>query len=109
MLENDPEGITLAGELLDGVFECGLQMYGIIVCSDKFVSHKFQEKADQLSGDRQALWHTLRLSISHRYNYFYQHSPPSLVKPVAELLDIFIWRVLETATGLPTPGDRRLI
>jgi hypothetical protein len=56
------------------------------------VSHKLQQKAEQiakdvvetadlLSGDRQALWHSLHLSISQRFGYFCQHTPPSLVPP----------------------------
>ena len=68
--DNVPEGITLAGEVLEGAFERGFEIYGIAVGSDKFVSHKLQQKAEQiakdavqtadlLSGDRQALWHSL--------------------------------------------------
>jgi hypothetical protein len=59
------------------------------------VSHKLQQKveqiakdavktADLLSGERQALWHSLRLSISQRFGYFCQHTQPSLVEPIAE-------------------------
>ena len=116
-----PVGLTLAGEILEGEFERGFEIYGIPVGSDKFVQHKLKQKAvaiardavqtaGLLSGDRQALWHSLRLSISHRFDYFCQHTPPSLVEPVAEWLDGVLWSVLETAAGLPIPrgGDAEM-
>ena len=60
------EGLTLAEEVLEGAFERGFEIYGIAVGNDKFVSHKLQQKAEEiargavqtaelLSADRQTL------------------------------------------------------
>ena len=109
-----PPGLTLAGEEVEGVFERGFECYGIAIGTDKYVQQKLQQKAEEvardaeqtanlLAGDRQALWSALRLSISHRFEYFCQLSHPTLVEPVAEWLDTAIWSILETATGLTIP------
>ena len=58
--------------------------------SDQYITHKLQEVADNdanktkevLIGNRQALWTALRLSISQRFGYCMQHTPPSLSEPV---------------------------
>ena len=109
-----PAGLTLAGEVVEGVFKRGFECYGILIGTPVYVKHMLQKKAEEvvrdanqtahlLSVDHQALWSALRLSISHRFEYFCQLSPPSLVEPVAAWLDTEIWRILERATGLNIP------
>ena len=99
-----PAGLTIAGDEVDGIFECGFDCYGIPIGTDKYVIRKLEEKAQEiamdarktvelLATDRQALWTALRLSISQRFHYFCQHSPPSLVEPVAAWLDEELWSV----------------
>ena len=92
--DNTPAGITVAGEVINGQFEPGMDCYGCPIGSDDFVSNMLQCRAEEivkdavksvdlLAGDKQALWSALRLSISNRFGYFCQLVPPSLVEPVA--------------------------
>ena len=95
-----------------------MDCYGCPIGSDNFVRNMLQCRAEEimrdavksvdlLSGDRQALWSALRLSISNRVGYFCQLVPPSLVEPVARWLDSAIWeRVLQPATGLTISKGR---
>ena len=112
--DGTPEGIHLAGENINGVFERGFECYGIPIGTDNYVRHKLRSKADEivtdafktanlLRSDRQALWSALRLSISPRFEYFCQLAPPSLTEPIAKYLDEKLWIVLEAATGLSIP------
>ena len=66
-----PADVELAGEIVQGTFRCGFVCFGCPVCEDKFVSHKLMKVADRivtdmgkavdlLTGDRQAVWTTLR-------------------------------------------------
>ena len=84
-----PEGLTLAGEEVEGNFEHGFLLYGVPVGSDVYCSHKLMEIARRiqedalktaalLSTDRQALWSALRCSINQRFDYWLQLSYPSL-------------------------------
>ena len=110
--------MQLAGKVVDGVFECGFDCYGVPVGTDKFITEELMstareivadaEKATQLlSSNRQALWSALRLSILPRFQYWCQHVQPSLCEPVAAWLDIQLWTVLEAATGLSIPRGHR--
>ena len=113
--DNTPAGLTVAGEVINGQFEPGMDCYGCPIGSDNFVRNMLQCRAEEimrdavksvdlLAGDRQALWSVLRLSISNRFGYFCQLVPPSLVEPVAKWLDSAVWeRVLQPATGLTIP------
>ena len=109
-----PNGLTLAGEEVDGTFEHGFLMYGVPIGSDAYCADQLmkiaerivsdgQKTAELLSGERQSLWSALRCSISQRFDYWLQLSYPSVVKPVAEWLDEQLWKILETATGLSIP------
>ena len=73
--DNTPPGIQLAGKEVDGVFERGIEVYGIPVGTDKYVSNRLEAKVTEiirdarktghlLAEERQALWTTLHLSIS---------------------------------------------
>ena len=116
---NVPVGMALAGEMVDGLFERGFEIYGIPIGTDKYITCKLMQRAEQISKDakqtvtvlntdRQALWSALRLSISNRFDYFCQLSPPSLVEPVAEWLDVALWNVLEAATGFTIPRENNM-
>ena len=109
-----PDGLTLAGEEVDGAFEHGFIMYGVPIGSDAFCHHQLmkiaegivsdgKKTAELLSGERQSLWSALRCSISQRFDYWLQMSYPTVVEPVAEWLDEQLWKILETATGLSIP------
>ena len=109
-----PEGLRLAGEEVDEVFEPGFLMYGVPIGTDKYCTSQLmgiskriardgQETARLLAGERQSLWTALRCSVSHRFDYWLQMSYPTVVEPVAKWLDIQLWSILETATGLSIP------
>lgn len=80
----------------------------------EYVTFKLRNKAEEiigdgestvelLVGDRQSLLTALRLSISQRFSYFLQLSPPSLAEPVAAELDSAIWRMFEAVCGFKVP------
>ena len=109
-----PEGLTLAGEVVDGSFEHGFLMYGVPVGSDRYCTYQLRQIAERIAGDaqqtakllageRQSLWSALRCSISHRFDYWLQMSYPTVVEPVAAWLDTELWRIFESATGLTIP------
>ena len=60
-----------------------------------------------LCNNRHAFWTALRLSISQRFGYLMQHTPPSLCEPVAAYLDNELWRILEAAVGFSIPRGRQ--
>ena len=79
-----PPGITLAGEVVSGVFERGVMVFGVPVGSPAYVTYKLRERAGiitadtrriavVLRSDRQALWSALRLSMTQRFSYQQQH------------------------------------
>ena len=109
-----PPELKCAGVLVDDEFQPGFMCYGIPLGAERYVKHQLQSKAEEiaddavrtmevLSGDRQALWSVLRLSILTRFEYFCQLSPPSLCEPAAEWLDDRLWNVLEAAIGFKVP------
>ena len=109
-----PPGITLGEELVSGVFERGVMVFGVPVGSPAYVTYKLRERAGiitadarriavVLRSDRQALWSALRLSMTQRFGYLQQHVAPSLTEPVARELDAALWGILEAACGLKIP------
>ena len=109
-----PPGLTLAGELVDGEFQRGFICFGIPLGSDAYITHKLEEQAENiindaekarevLGSDYQSLWTALRLSISTRFQYWMQLTPPSLCEPVARGLDNALWSILESACGFKIP------
>ena len=109
-----PHGLTLAGEMVDEEFLRGFICFGIPLGSGAYISHKLQEQAQQiiddaekarevLRTDYQSLWTALRLSISTRFQYWMQLTPPSLCEPVARGLDNALWSILEAACGFQIP------
>ena len=109
-----PAGLTLAGERVEGHFLRGLMCFGIPIGSEAFITRKLQEQAQEiiadaekaremLSSNYQSLWTALRLSISTRFQYWMQLTPPSLCEPVARGLDNALWTILEAACGFKVP------
>ena len=116
--DDTPPEIQLAGCVTGDRFLRGFICYGCPVGEDEYVSVKLKEVADKiledarkttelLQQDKQALWSSLRLSISQRFDYWCQLAPPSLTRPVAEYLDRKLWAVLETALGFSVPRQGR--
>ena len=109
----------MAGVQEGDTFHRGIDVYGVPVGSEEFILNFLRKKKEEiirdaektrelLSGDRQALWTALRLSISQRFSYLQQHVQPSLCSQVAEELDQEIWRIFEAACGFPVPrGNQR--
>ena len=116
--EGTPEGVELAGKIIDGVFEVGFDCYGVPMGTDKFVTSELMVLAKEIAADakkarellsphKQALWSTLRLSTAQRFQFLCQHVHPSLCEPVADWLDTELWRELEETVGFEIPrGDR---
>ena len=101
-----PPGIQLAGEVVGEQFARGFVCYGCPVGEDDYVHAKLMEVADKiledarktievLQQDRQALWSSLRASVSQRFDYWCQLSLPSVTKPVAAYLDQQLWIMLQ--------------
>ena len=116
--ESAPAGVELAGKIVDGVFEVGIDCYGVPVGTNKYVSSELMVTAtdivrdakktrELLSPNKQALWSTLRLSTAQRFQYHCQHVHPTLSEPVADWLDKRLWNELEETVGFDIPlGDR---
>ena len=115
-----PQGVTLAGEEVGGVFRRGFLCFGCPVGEEAYVTHKLMEvvvriledarqTVQVLSRDRQALWSALRASANQRFDYWCQLARPSVVRPVAAYLDAQLWRLLEAAMGLPIPRAGHLL
>ena len=46
-----PDGLTLAGQEVDGVFEHGFTMYGVPIGSDAFCRHQLMQVAEGIVSD----------------------------------------------------------
>ena len=75
MPDGCPDGITLAGKDVDGVFQSGFLCYGVPVGTPQYATSQLWERAqkimkdarktvDVLGGEMQALWASLKWSIS---------------------------------------------
>ena len=116
--QGTPEGVKAAGKILDGTFEVGFDCYGVPMGTDKYIMSELMVSAKKIAVDavkarellscnKQALWSSLRLSISQRFQYLCQHVHPSLCEPIAAWLDTQMWLELEAITGFTIPrGDR---
>ena len=109
-----PDGITLAGEEIEGTFQPGFLCYGVPVGTPEYATSQLFERArkiakdanstvELLGGERQALWASLKWSISQRFDYWCQLSYPTDLQPAAAWLDSQLWRVLEAAVGTHIP------
>ena len=109
-----PADMKRAGRMVNGVFEPGMEVYGIGVGSDAFVSAFLDSKVEEiketvektcrlLEDDLQAKWTFLTSSICHKLSYHLSLQYPSDIQPHAERLDTILWGMLEEATGLHIP------
>ena len=116
--EGTPEGVGIAGKTIDGVLEVGFDCYGVPMGTDKYVKSELMVMASEVAEDakktrellnpnKQALWATLRLSTTQRFQFLCQHVHPSLCEPVAEWLDSQLWRELEATVGFDIPQGYR--
>ena len=88
--EGTPEGVEVAGKVIDGRFEAGFDCYGVPMGTNKYISSELMVKAEKIVADadktkkllasnKQALWSALRLSIVNRFQYLCQHVPQEAV------------------------------
>ena len=115
-----PDGLPLAEEQVGDQFFRGFMCYGVPIGEDRYMSYKLHEVAarlleearqvqDVLGRNRQALWTSLRASIQQRFDYWCTLCRPSLVRPVAALLNSGLWKVLEAAAGCQVPRVGHLL
>ena len=109
-----PQDMPRAGDVINGVFEPGMLIYGCPVGSDTWVKWWLNKKVVELAetkekackilrDDKQALFSLLSLSFSKRLDYHSALVYPSNFAPAAEKFDGIVWSYLEAATGLSIP------
>ena len=109
-----PADLRRAGAEVDGVFEPGMECYGIGIGTDRFVSNYLASKVEEigevarktmdlLENDLQAQWTFLTSSISKKLSYHLSLQYPSDIRPHAVRLDQILWDMLQSATGLQIP------
>jgi hypothetical protein len=112
--DGTPRDLRRAGVEVDGVFQPGMECYGIAVGTDAFVSWYLERKVEEIQGvvektcsllenDLQAQWTFLTASVSQKLSYHQSLQYPSDIRPHAERLDTILWGMLESATGLHIP------
>ena len=93
--EGAPDGVRVAGKVIDDKFEVGFDCYGVPMGASPYrpyIQSELMVRAEEIMEDgrkavhlfrsnRQALWSALRLSISQRFQYVWQLTPPSLWLP----------------------------
>ena len=86
--KSTPPGLVQAGTTVSGKWEPGFICYGVPIGSDVYVSHMLNVKMDEiekeaeqvvtvLEDEKQALWSTLRSSLSHKLDYWLTLCYPS--------------------------------
>ena len=112
--KNTPSGLVQAGVTVKGKWEPGFICYGVPIGSDVYVSHMLNVKMDEiekeaeqvvtvLEDEKQALWSTLRSSLSHKLDYWLTLCYPSHTREVAERMDALQNRILESLVGQQIP------
>ena len=110
-----PQDMPRAGDVINGVFEPGMVIYGCPIGSDTWVKWWMNQKVDELSAtkekacnilkeDKQALFTLLSLSFSKKLDNHSALVYPSNFAPAAERFDHIVWSYLEAATGLSIPA-----
>ena len=113
------QGIVLAGEIVDDVWENGFICYGVPVGSDKYVRSKLNLKVEEVTmgalracqvlgeSEKMTLWQVLRQSISKQFDWWLSLVYPSIVREAARDIDRVIWGVLESVAGshIPRRGE----
>ena len=109
-----PDDIKCAGQVINGKFEPGFDVYGCPVGTDTYVNWWLNHKVDQLQcvksticnvleSDRQALWNILNLSFSKKFDYLAALCYPSTFSEAGTRFDGLVWDFLQKATGLTLP------
>ena len=57
--EGTPDGVELAGKMVDGNFEVGFDCYGVPIGSSKFISSELMEIAEEIVADAVKTWQVL--------------------------------------------------
>ena len=109
-----PNDMNRAGDIINGTFEPGMDVYGIPVGSDAWVRNwlnikvqnlkKLKEKTCAvLENDKQAMYNLLTQSFSHKMDYHASLCYPSDSSESLRNFDELVWSYLESATGLTLP------
>ena len=99
---------------MDGNFQPGFLCYGVPVGTDLYVTHMLEQKVEELAAkaqqsckvlgtERQALWTTLRQSLSQTLDYWMSLVHPTQIEAAANRMDEVLWSVLEVAVGSHIP------
>ena len=99
---------------MHGQFHPGLEVYGVPLGSDNYISSWLYLKllclkesktrtCNLLNSDKQALWSLLSLSFSKKLDFLSALIFPSHFHPAAESFDEVVLEFLECATGLTFP------
>ena len=111
-----PPDLTLAGDMVDGQFKPGLDVYGCPLGSDEWISWHLDTKISELAqsksractvldNDKQALWVLLSLSFSKKLDYLASLVYPSIFHPKAKVFDSLLHSYLQHTTGLLIPEE----
>ena len=111
-------GLTQAGTMVGDTFEAGMVVYGMPVGTDIYVKHMLMQKVDELTErakkscsvlgeERQALWTTLRASLSQTFDYWLMLVHPTQIQEVAQRVDNIFWSVLESSVGCAIPRTKQ--
>ena len=85
-------------------------MYGCCCGTESYVETTLVEKAQRatesclvLGGEKQALWTTLRASLSHTFHCWLKLVHPAQIRAAAKRVDPIFWGVLETSVCSAIP------
>ena len=109
-----PEDLKRAGSMVDGVFQPGMECYGVSIGTDRFVADWINKKVAEiiqvvdktcglLENDLQAKWTLLTSSVSQKLSYSLGLQYPSDIQAAAAHLDTALWGMMEKSTGLHIP------
>ena len=107
-------GLKQVGVMVGDTFQPGIMVYGCPCGMDSYVEHTLVEKVEELAqracescsvlGDEnQALWTTLRASLSHTFDFWLKLVHPTQIQAAAERVDALFWGVLEMSVGCAIP------
>ena len=105
---------------MDGNFQPGFLCYGVPVGTDLYVTHMLEQKVEELAAkaqqsckvlgtERQALWTTLRQSLSQTLDYWMSLVHPTQIEAAANRMDEVLWSVLEVAVGSHIPRGEEVL
>ena len=112
--DNTPEGLTVAGSIVDQIFLPGFMCYGIPIGTKEYVRHQLSEKVQEvakeveeivsvLDGEGQAIWTIARSSTAMKLDYHLSLCYPSDMAEAAKEMDDLLLSMVENATKLSIP------